>query len=58
MTEFKILLIPGDGIGAEIVSVAEQVMIQVAARAGLSENEKASVFSNTAAKAYRLGQNP
>jgi len=31
---------------------------RIAARAGLSEDEKASVFSNTAAKAYRLGQNP
>ncbi len=31
---------------------------RIAAKAGLSEDEKASVFSHTAAKAYRLGQNP
>lgn len=37
MTEkTKILLLSGDGIGTEIVAVAEQVMIQVAAQAGLS----------------------
>jgi len=32
----EILVLPGDGIGAEIVAVAEQIMIQVADREGLS----------------------
>ena len=34
--KIEILLLPGDGIGAEIVAVAEQVMIQVAANEALS----------------------
>ncbi|MCZ6642405.1 MAG: 3-isopropylmalate dehydrogenase [Gammaproteobacteria bacterium] len=37
MTEsIDILVLPGDGIGSEIVAVAEQVMMQVALREGLS----------------------